>query len=96
MDLPFKIRRTSMLTKLTVLLLIVACVVLLVSQQTQLRANRVRYAELTAQAAELQQANQELQADIADLDSDESVKKIARDKLGLVGNGEVIFSDIGE
>ena len=33
---------------------------------------------------------------IEGLDSDESVKKIARDKLGLVGNGEIIFSDVGE
>ena len=48
------------------------------------------------QASALQQENQSLQADIEGLDSDESVKKIARDKLGLVGNGEIIFSDVGE
>lgn len=94
--LRLRFRRSSLLTKLLIGLVLVASVVVLVAQQTQVRANRARLAELTDQAAALQQANQELQAEIEDLDSDESIKKIARDKLGLVGSGEVIFSDIGE
>ena len=50
---------------------------------------------MAGQAAELQQENQNLQTGIDGLDPDDSVKKIARDKLGLVGNGEIIFSDVG-
>lgn len=96
MKLPIKFRRTSLLTKLVILLLVVSSVVVLVAQRSQIRANNAKYDELSEQAAQLQQSNQELQSDIEDLNSDESIKKIAREKLGLVGSGEVIFSDIGE
>ena len=87
MKLPVKFRRSSLLTKV---------VVLLVSQRSQIRSNQAQYQELAGEAAGLQQENQNLRSDIEGLDSDESVKKIARDKLGLVGNGEIIFSDVGE
>lgn len=92
----FELRRTSTLAKLVIALVVVASVVILVSQQSQIRANEARLADLTDRAAELQQSNQDLLADIDDLNSDDSVKKIAREKLGLVGSGEVIFTDIGE
>ena len=96
MELPVKFRRSSLLTKVVVLLVVVSATVILVSQRNQIRTNQEQYQELVNQASALQQENQSLQADIEGLDSDESVKKIARDKLGLVGNGEIIFSDVGE
>lgn len=96
MRLPVKFRRSSLLTKVVVLLVVVSATVILVSQRSQIRSNQAQCQELAGQAAELQQENQNLQTGIDGLDSDESVKKIARDKLGLVGNGEIIFSDVGE
>ena len=96
MKLPVKFRRSSLLTKVVVLLVVVSATVILVSQRNQIRTNQEQYQELVNQASALQQENQSLQADIEGRDSDESVKKIARDKLGLVGNGEIIFSDVGE
>ena len=96
MRLPVKFRRSSLLTKVVVLLVVVSATVILVSQRSQIRSNQAQCQELAGQAAELQQENQNLQTGIDGLDSDESVKKITRDKLGLVGNGEIIFSDVGE
>ena len=96
MKLPVKFRRSSLLTKVVVLLVVVSATVILVSQRSQIRSNEAQYQELAGEAAGLQQENQNLRSDIEGLDSDESVKKIARDKLGLVGNGEIIFSDVGE
>ena len=96
MNLPGKFRRSSLLTKVVVLLVVVSATVILVSQRSQIRSNQAQYQELAGEAAGLQQENQNLRSDIEGLDSDESVKKIARDKLGLVGNGEIIFSDVGE
>ena len=96
MKLPVKFRRSSLLTKVVVLLVVVSATVILVSQRSQIRSNQAQYQELAGEAAGLQQENQNLRSDIEGLDSDESVKKIARDTLGLVGNGEIIFSDVGE
>lgn len=96
MKLPVKFRKSSLLTKVVVLLVVVSATVILVSQRAQIRSNQEQYQELAAQAAALTQENRELQSDIDGLGSDESVKKIARDKLGLIENGEIVFSDVGE
>lgn len=96
MKLPVKFRHTSLLTKVVIAVVTVACVVLLVAQQSQRRANQQKMQELEKVVAELREENQDLVADIDGLGSDESVEKIARDKLGLVSGGEVIFSDVGD
>ena len=91
MRLPVKFRRSSLLTKVVVLLVVVSATVILVSQRSQIRSNQAQCQELAGQAAELQQENQNLQTGIDGLDSDDSVKKIARDKLGLVVPGEKVI-----
>lgn len=96
MKLPIKFRRTSLLTKLLILLVVISCVVLLVAQQSQRRVNEAAAQALEKQIAELIEENQDLRSDISGLGSDDSVKKIAREELGLVGSGEIIFSDVGD
>lgn len=96
MKLPFKFRRTSLTTKLLILLVMISCVAILVAQQSQRRENEAAAQALEKQIAELIQENQDLQSDISGLGSDESVKKIAREELGLVGSDEIIFSDVGD
>ncbi len=95
MRLPVKFRRSSLLTKVVVLLVVVSATVILVSQRSQIRANQAQCQELAGQAAELQQEKPKSPDRHRRSGSDDSVKKIARDKLGLVGNGEIIFSDVG-
>ena len=69
MRLPVKFRRSSLLTKVVVLLVVVSATVILVSQRSQIRSNQAQCQELAGQAAELQQENQNLQTGIDGLDS---------------------------
>ncbi len=96
MKLPVKFRRSSHMIKLLVFLVVGSSVFILVSQRTQIKENEAKAQSLSRQVAQVRQENQDLRTDIEALGSDESVRKIARDMLGLVENGEVIFSDIGE
>lgn len=96
MKLPVKFRRSSLMTKLLVCLVVGSSVFVLVSQRAQIRENEAQAQALTKKVAQVRQENQDLRTDIEALGSDESVRKIARDMLGLVENGEVIFSDVGE
>ena len=84
------------MTKLAVLLLIVGCAAMLISQQAQIRANAAEAEQLSQQAAQLEQANRDLTEDIAALGSDDSVREIAQEELGLVEDGQIIFVDAGE
>ena len=61
MKLPVKFRRSSLLTKVVVLLVVVSATVILVSQRNQIRTNQEQYQELVNQASALQQENQSLQ-----------------------------------
>ncbi len=96
MKLPVKFRRSSHMIKLLVFLVVGSSVFILVSQRAQIRENEAKAQSLSRQVAQVRQENQDLRTDIEALGSDESVRKIARDMLGLVENGEVIFSDVGE
>ena len=96
MNFPVTFRRTPLLTKLLILLVVLSCVALLVQQQSRRRANALEVQTLKQEIAELQEANQELAEDIAAMGSDASVEEIAREELGLVGSGEIIFSDVGD
>ena len=78
------------------LLLIVGCAAMLISQQAQIRANAAEAEQLSQQAAQLEQANRDLTEDIAALGSDDSVREIAQEELGLVEDGQIIFVDAGE
>ena len=96
MKAPIRVRRSGLLTKVVVLLVVVCSTVTLMSQRTQIRAKQAEYQKLNQQVAQLEQKNTQLQADLAGLGSDDSVSDIARRELGLVENGEIIFTDRGE
>lgn len=90
-----KFKRAGMLTKLLVLVLLIAGV-------TTFLNLRGRAAELTAQRETLErqverqsQENAELAAAIADKDDLERIKDVARDRLGLREPGEIVFYDSG-
>ena len=96
MKAPIRVRRSGLLTKVVVLLVVVCSTVTLMSQRTQIRAKQAEYQKLNQQVAQLEQKNTQLQADLAGLGSDDSVRDIASRELGLVENGEIIFTDRGE
>lgn len=90
-----KFKRSSMMTKIIVLLPAIAATVTLVSLQAQLAEKRAQAAALEAEVAAAAQENQRLEAAIEEADTEEGVKDIARQKLGLAESGEIIFYDIG-
>ena len=63
--------------------------------QPQISALAEERDRLSGEVADAQQANLELQEDIAAMDTDEAIKQIARERLNLVEDGEMVFIDSG-
>ena len=81
-------------SRLTVLLL--AALLLVIGVQIyrmfgQLQEARAQEADYARQLAELQETNQQLQEDLDNAGSLDIIEDIARDELGLVRDGEIIF-----
>ena len=91
-----KLKKSSLLTKVIVLIVIVYATVTLVRLQSQTSQRRAEAAQIAAQVAELEQENADLQSSIDHLESEEGIIEVARDKLGMVSDGEIIFYDQGE
>lgn len=88
-----KLKKTPLLAKLLILAVCVFALVSLVSLQGQIRAKRAEAEKLEEQVMYAEQEQKELEEDMAALGSDESVIKIARERLGMVADGEVLFFD---
>lgn len=90
-----RFKRSSLVTKLLILALAVYAIVTLVSLQNQVEEKNAEAAALESSIAAAQQENQRLQQAIDELGTDESVEEVARRKLGLVAEGEIVFYDVG-
>ena len=91
-----KFKKSSLLVKLVILILLVYSTITLVSLQNQLQDKKAEAAQLTAEAQQLQQDNLDLQERIDNLSTDEGIEEVARNKLGLVRDGEIVFYDNGD
>ena len=88
-----KFVKTNLLTKLLLLGLAVYAVITLVSLQSQVR---VKKAEATALEEKVMYAEQErlqLEEDLENINTDAGIVKIARERLGMVAEGEIVFFD---
>ena len=90
-----KFKRSSFLIKMIILILVVYATITLVSLQTQIGQKRQQAEGLSTTIAETEQENQRLQEALDQVDTDEGVTEIARQKLGLVKDGEIVFNDVG-
>lgn len=88
-----KLKKTPLLAKLLILAVCVFALVSLVSLQGQIREKRAEAEKLKEQVMYAEQEQKELEEDMASLGSDESIIKIARERLGMVADGEVVFYD---
>ena len=88
-----RLLRTSVVTKLIIVAVIVYAAVTVVSLQPKIDALVQERNELAAQADAAVGANDPLRQDIDALGSDESVRQIARERLHLVEDGELIYVD---
>ena len=85
--------RSSLLTKLLVLLLVGSIGWQLFHLQAQVRAAEAEKDALAAQVQAKQQENDALSADIAQGSTQEKMEEMAREELGLVYPGERVFYD---
>ncbi len=88
-----RFKKTSFLTKLLLLIVAVYAVFTLVRLQDRIQIARQTVSDLEAQVVYAEQDNAQLEQDLKDIDSDRSVKSIARNRLGMVEAGEIVFRD---
>ena len=91
-----RLRKSSILTRLIVLALAVYAIVTLLGLQTQISQQDEANAALREEISATAQENQRLQQAIERVGSREGVEEVARNKLGLVTEGEIIFYNLGE
>ena len=90
-----RFKHSSLLTKLLVLVLVVYAAVTLVSLQSQVTEKRAEAEALESSIDAAKQENLRLEQAIEALDTDEGVENVARQKLGWVSKGEIVFNDMG-
>lgn len=90
-----RFKRSSLLTKVLILVMVVYATVTLVSLQNQVTAKNEEAAVLESDIEAARQENLRLEQAIETLDTDEGVEAVARQKLGLVSKGEIVFYDVG-
>ena len=90
-----KFKKSSLLTKVIVMLLLVAAAFTLVSLQDQLTDKQNELAVLEQEATAIAQENERLEDAIAAAGTEEGIMSIAREKLGMVNKNEIVFYDIG-
>lgn len=88
-----KLKKTPFLAKLLILAVCAFALVTLVKLQGQIREKRAQIAILEEDVMYEEQARKELEKDIAAFGSDESIIKLARERLGMVAEGEIVFYD---
>ena len=79
-----------------ILVLIAYATITLISLRSQIADKNAEAAALTSSITAVEQKNGKLEEAIANADSDEGVTAIAREKLGMVSNGEIVFKDVGD
>lgn len=89
--------RFSMVLAITVMLVILAAVSVRGLQlQKELTGYQEKKAELEQQIAEEEQRTKDIEEYSKYTKTDEYVEEVARDKLGLVKQGEIIFKNTGK
>ena len=88
--------RSSLVTKILVLVLVVYATVTLVSIQEQVTQKKAEAETLQTQIETTHQENLRIEQAIEGLDTQEGIEAVARQKLGMVSRGEIVFYDVGQ
>ncbi|MBQ2927826.1 MAG: septum formation initiator family protein [Oscillospiraceae bacterium] len=86
-----EIRRSPNALKIALIILILCSTATLVALRWVQSGIREQIREKTAEAAELEHANEKLTEKIENIDSVQSIQEIARDELGLVDPDTVVI-----
>ena len=90
-----RFKHSSLVTMILILVLVVYATVTLVSLQNQVAEKNAEAELLQSSIDAAKQENLRLQQAIDTLDTDEGVEAVARQKLGWVAKGEIVFYDMG-
>ncbi len=90
-----KVKRAGMLTKLLILILLVATVTTYLNLRKELRTLRAQQTTLERRNEKQRQENDALAAAIEQKDDPERIAAVARERLGYVAPGEIVFYDSG-
>ena len=91
-----KFVKSSLLVKLIILIVVVYATVTLVSLRRQISAKQAEAAQLTSSITSVEQENSRLNDAIETIDTDAGVEAVAREKLGMVAEGEIVFEDVSD
>ena len=91
-----KFVKSSLLVKLIILIVVVYATVTLMSLRRQITAKQAEAAQLTSSITSAEQENSRLNDAIETIDTDAGVEAVAREKLGMVGEGEIVFQDVSD
>lgn len=90
-----RVKRAGMLTKLLILILLVATVTTYLNLHKELRTLAAQQTTLERQNEKQRQENDALAAAIEQKDDPERIAAVARERLGYVAPGEIVFYDSG-
>ena len=90
-----RITKSPFLVKIIILAVMVYATVTLVSLRSQIAAKKAESAETQAKITQVKQENARIEDADKALDTDEGVEAVAREKLGMVSENEIIFQDVG-
>lgn len=88
-----RFKRTSLWLKLAILAVCVFCVASLISTQTDINRKKQSTEALQSEIVSKNQAVLQLEEDIESLNTPEGTRKLARERLGFVEDGEIVFYD---
>ena len=88
-------RSSSIVLKSAVLVVILLPLAALLALHSSLNRETARQEQLRQQAVSLKVENSSLQEDLGKLGSEESVKEIAKDRLGLVDPDTILLRPVG-
>lgn len=90
-----KIKRAGMVTKLLLLTLLAAAMITFLNLRSQAKDLARQQAVLEEANERQRQENEALSAAIAEKDDPQRIAEVARERLGLVAPGEIVFYDVG-
>jgi cell division protein FtsL len=93
MAAPKKRKKFTRWIALLVAIVSVYAIVVFIQQQVQIREQKTQIAQAQDKLNGLKEQNDALSQQTEDARSDENVEKIARDKLNMVKEGEILFTE---
>ena len=90
-----KFKKSSLISKVIILALIAYATVTLITLKSQIAEKKASSVQLQESITSMTEQNLQLADQIAKINTIEGVEEAARVKLGLMGEGEIVFHDIG-